>query len=47
MFIFEREREHEWRRVRERGRQRIRNGLCTASTEPSVGLELTKSEIVT
>ena len=32
---------------RERGRQKIRSGLCTDSRELNAGLELTNPEIVT
>ena len=49
---------HEWRgaergvgreteRERERERERIPSRLCTVSTEPDVGLELTDCEIMT
>ena len=43
----ERETEHERGRGRERGRHRIPNRLQAVSTEPDVGLELTKLEIMT
>ena len=53
-FIYserEREREREstskWKRVRERGRERIPSRLSTVSTEPNVGLKLTNHEIMT
>ncbi|XP_078298844.1 DNA repair protein complementing XP-C cells isoform X2 [Panthera onca] len=47
------ERNRPWSRARvrvregQRGRQRIRSWLCTGSTEPDVGLELTHHEIMT
>ena len=50
MFIcFEREREqeHKQRRGRERGRERIPSRLCTVSTDPDVGLNLTNHELMT
>ena len=41
-FIFEREEEymHEHGRGGEQGRQKIQSGLCSDSSEPSVGLEI-------
>ena len=45
VFIFERE--HEWGRGRERGRQRIPRRLRAVSTEPDAGLALTDREIIT
>ena len=42
---FERERERE--RDAERGRERIPSRLCTVSTQPEGGLELTDCEIMT
>ena len=42
--VQEREREREWGRARERGRQRIPSRL---PTEPKVGLDLTTCEIMT
>ena len=39
--------EREWGRGRERGRQRIPSRLCTVSTEPNMGLELMKREMMT
>ena len=36
-----------WGKGRERGRLRIQRGLCTDSSEPDVGLELTNLEIMT
>ena len=50
VFIFEREREreHKWRRGRQRGGQRTGSGLCADSSEqPNVGLELLNLEIMT
>ena len=47
MFIFEREREHELWRGRERGEQRIQRGLCADSREPDVGLKFMNCEIMT
>ena len=43
LFIFERVQVGEG----QRGRQRIQCGLCTVSSEPDVGLELTNHEIMT
>ena len=43
----EREREHEQGRGRDTGRERIPSRLYVVSTEPSAGLELTNSEIMT
>ena len=43
----EREREHKWRRGRQRGGQRIQSRLCADSSEPDVGLKLTNREIMT
>ena len=39
LFIFEREREHEWEGA-ERGRERIPSRSCTASPETDVGPHL-------
>ena len=50
MFIYlflEREREYAQGRGRERGIQTIPSRLCTVSTEPDAGLDLTKREIMT
>ena len=48
MFIyFEREREREWGRDRERGRERIPSRLCTVRAESDTGLELSHCEIMT
>ena len=53
IFIyFEREREreqcmHKQEKGRESGRERIASRLCTVSTEPDIGLELTNDEIMT
>ena len=50
LFLRQRETEHEWGRVREReGDTESKTGsrLCTVSTEPDVGLELTNHEIMT
>ena len=49
MFIFEREREREWGKDRERWRHRIQSRLqaLSVSTEPDVGLELRKCGIMT
>ena len=46
-FIFERERQCEWGRGRERGRQRIQSRPCTDSRESNMGLKLTNFEMVT
>ena len=46
LFIFERERVHEWVRGREREGQRILSGLCTDNSEPDVGLEPTNCEMM-
>ena len=52
MFIYfrgrerEREREREQERCREREEEKIPSRFCTVSTEPYVGLELTKPEIM-
>ena len=52
-MYFEREQEREtgteseWKRGRERGRQKIPSRLRTVSTEPYAGLELTNCEIMT
>ena len=46
MFIYF-EREREWVRGRERGRERIPSRLHTVSTEPDAGLEPTNREIMT
>ena len=43
----EREREREGAGEGERGRERIPRTLCTVSTEPDAGLELTNREIMT
>ena len=46
----QRETEHEWGRVREReGDTESETGsrLCTVSTEPNAGLEITHREIMT
>ena len=45
--MFERERELEQGRGRERGGERIQGGLRAVSTEPDVGLELRNREIMT
>ena len=37
----------EWRRGRERGRERTPSWLHTAGTEPDVGLDLLNPEIMT
>ena len=46
LFIL-RERERAQGRARERGKERIPSRLHTVSAEPSAGLELTNSEIMT
>ena len=46
-FIFERERERASRGRTEREGERIPSRLCTASTEPDVGLELMNHEVMT
>ena len=46
-YLFgERERENEWGRNRERGRERIPSRLQVVRTEPDVGLDLMNREIV-
>ena len=45
LFILESQ--SKWGRGRERRRERIPSGFCTASTEPDVGLELSNHEIMT
>ena len=48
LFIyFERDRQHEWGKDSDRGRDRIPSMFCTASTEADVGLEPTNREIMT
>ena len=50
MFIYfqrKKEREHKHGRGRERGRERVPSRLCTVSTEPHMGLNLTNPEMVT
>ena len=47
LFIFERERSHEWWRGRERGGHGFWSGLHADSREPDAGLELTNHEIMT
>ena len=39
--------EHEQRRGRDRGRERIPRRLCAVSTEPNVGLDPRNHEIMT
>ena len=50
LFLCERESEgegeHEWRRGRERGGQRIPSGLCADGRDLAVGLELKICEIM-
>ena len=47
-FIYlEREKETAGEAQRQRGRERIPSRLCSVNTEPNMGLELTKSEILT
>ena len=50
-YFWERQREsmctYNWGRGRERGRERIPSWLCTVSTEPNMGLQLTNHEIMT
>ena len=45
MLEREREKARAPGRGRERGRERIPSGLCTVSTEPDAGLELTNRKI--
>ena len=45
-IYFEKERKHEQGRGRERQRARIPSRLRTVSTEPHIGLELTRHEIM-
>ena len=50
LFIYferEREREHTWRRGREREEDRIPSRLCTISTELNAGLEHVNRKIMT
>ena len=48
LFInFEREKEHEQAKGRERGIERIPSRLCAGSTEPDARLEPTNCEIMT
>ena len=42
---FERERKHEWGRVRERGDRENPSRLCTARSEPNVGEIMTRAEV--
>ena len=39
-YLFERERENEWREGRERGGNRIQRGLCADDRQPDAGLKL-------
>ena len=47
IYLFLREGEHKQGRERKRKRERIPSRLCTVSTEPNMGLELTNHEIMT
>ena len=46
LFLRQKETEHEQRRVRERGRERIPSRLCAISKEPDGGLNPTNCEIM-
>ena len=47
MFIHFWERQHEQKRVRERGGQRVQSRLCSDISKPDVGLKLRNHEIMT
>ena len=47
IYLFLRDRKHEWVKGRGKGGQKIWNRLCTDSREPNVGLELINHKIMT